>query len=89
MDVDFNVAHSFVIFMNSLHSSIQFSSTVDLDETRLKMAKNLGADVTFKVTSRDGNEVAEKIVKEFGESSKTIECTGVESSIKSAIVVSS
>ena len=51
------------------------------------MAKKLGANYTFKIKSRDGREVANEILKEFGESDKTIECTGVESSITSAIHV--
>lgn len=57
----------------------------DLDESRLKVAKELGADTTFKITSRDGKEVAEQINKEFGNVDKTIECTGAESSIHTAI----
>ena len=51
----------------------------DLDPTRLKMAKDLGADITFEIKTKDGREVADNIVKEFGESDKTVECTGVES----------
>ena len=52
------------------------------------MAKSLGANQTFQIKSKDGREVADEILKEFGESDKTIECTGVESSISSAIYVS-
>ena len=66
--------------------SISFSHS-DLDDKRLEMAKKLGANYTFKIKSRDGREVSNEILKEFGESDKTIECTGVESSITSAIYV--
>ncbi|XP_066910749.1 sorbitol dehydrogenase-like [Clytia hemisphaerica] len=58
----------------------------DLDEGRLSMAKQLGADVTIRIQSKDGREVAKQIESVFGESDKTIECTGVESSITSAIL---
>jgi len=51
------------------------------------MAKELGADMTFQIKTKDGREVADNIVKGFGESNKSIECTGVESSITSAIYV--
>lgn len=60
-------------------------AVTDLDEGRLKIAKELGADMIFKVTSRDGKVVAEQIKKEFGRVDKTIECTGAESSIHTAI----
>ena len=53
------------------------------------MAKKLGADEIFKVESRDGKVVAEQIEKKFGLADETIECTGAESSIHTAIYVSS
>ena len=62
---------------------------IDLDESRLKVAKELGADMTFKITSRDGREVAEQVNKEFGKVDKTIECSGAESSVHTAVYVSS
>ena len=64
-----------------------FFPITDLDESRLKVAKELGADMTFKITSRNGKEVAQQINKEFGPVDKTIECTGAESSIHTAIYV--
>ncbi|XP_004207543.2 sorbitol dehydrogenase isoform X1 [Hydra vulgaris] len=57
----------------------------DIDEGRLEMAKKFGVDKAFKVTSRDGKEVANMIINEFGQANKTIECTGVESSIQTGI----
>ena len=52
------------------------------------MAKQLGADEIFKVESQDGKVVAELIEEMFGLSDQTIECTGAESSIHTAIYVS-
>lgn len=57
----------------------------DLDENRLKMAAELGADETLKITSRDGKEVADQIQQVFGQADRTIECTGAESSIQTGI----
>ena len=53
----------------------------DISESRLAKAKEMGADATFHVTSRDSRETADDIVKLHGYSDLTIECTGVESSI--------
>lgn len=53
----------------------------DISESRLDKAKELGADATFHVTSRDCRETADKIVDMSGLSDLTIECTGVEASI--------
>lgn len=63
----------------------------DIDESRLEMAKRLVPRVrTVKVESGVGPEdVAEKIKKALGrEAGLVLECTGVESSIHSAIYVS-
>jgi threonine dehydrogenase-like Zn-dependent dehydrogenase len=63
----------------------------DLDENRLEMAKMLVPRVrTVKVASGVGPEgVAEEIKKALGqEAGLVLECTGVESSIHSAIYVS-
>jgi L-iditol 2-dehydrogenase len=63
----------------------------DLDENRLEMAKRLVPRVrTVKVAGGVGAEgVAEEIKKALGqEAGLVIECTGVESSIHSAIYVS-
>ncbi|KAK3739024.1 hypothetical protein QZH41_010483, partial [Actinostola sp. cb2023] len=60
----------------------------DLDEGRLAKAKELGADYTIKVESRDGKEVAKKVMEAMGPADKTIECTGVESSIHTGIYFS-
>jgi len=57
----------------------------DLDEGRLKVAKELGADETFKISSRDGKVVAKEITDSFGLPDQTIECTGAESSIHTGV----
>lgn len=60
-----------------------------MDEGRLAKAKELGADYTIKVESRDGKEVAKKILEQLGTTAdKTVECTGVESSIHTGIYAS-
>lgn len=74
---DFIIIYLFILFI----------CNVDLDEGRLAVAKKLGANMTFKITSRDGKEVAQMINKEFGDVDKTIECTGADSSIHTAIYV--
>ena len=89
-----SISHSLIVlFFNSL--SLTFIShftylfmTSDLDESRLAKAKELGADYTIKVESRDGKEVAKKVMEVMGPADKTIECTGVESSIHTGIYVS-
>lgn len=60
---------------------------VDLDENRLKMAKALGADLVFKAGGCDARTMAKQIEKEFGMADRTIECSGAESSIHTAIYV--
>ena len=65
----------------------QLHYVLDLDEGRLDLAKKYGADKLFKITSRDGKEVANIITNEFGQTNRTIECTGVESSIQTGIYV--
>lgn len=57
----------------------------DLDDDRLQMATNLGANETFKVESRDAKEVANSIIEKFGQADRTIECTGAESSMQTGI----
>lgn len=58
----------------------------DLDEKRLQMAKQLGADFVVKVTSKEPKEMAGQIEECFGEKPEiTIECSGAPPSIKTAI----
>ena len=59
----------------------------DLDEHRLQIAKSLGADFVFKVGGCDSKTLAKQIEAEFGMADRTIECTGAESSIHTAIYV--
>lgn len=74
-----------VVLLCAKSSGASSVAITDLDERRLQLAEKLGADVTFKVSSKDGREVANDVLEKFGESDQTIECTGVESSITSAI----
>lgn len=59
----------------------------DLDENRLKMASQLGADEVFQIKSRDAKEVSDEIKNSFGQPLRTIECSGAESSIQTGILV--
>ena len=52
------------------------------------MAASLGANETFKVESRNAKEVANSITTKFGYADRTIECTGAEPSMQTAIYVS-
>ena len=74
--------------MPCIHLVILLIDT-DLEENRLQKAKELGADHTVKVTSRDSRAVAEQITKTLGcQADHTIECTGAQPSIATAIYVS-
>ncbi|CAH1252768.1 SORD [Branchiostoma lanceolatum] len=58
----------------------------DIEAKRLEFARQMGADVTVHVTSRDGQEVADQVVQRLGCSPDvTIECSGAESSIHAGI----
>ena len=65
-----------------------FFLTLDLDENRLNMAKKLGADYVIKVdTTAEAKEMAKKARDCLGRVDRSIECTGAESSIRTAIYV--
>ncbi|XP_067665820.1 sorbitol dehydrogenase-like [Haliotis asinina] len=58
----------------------------DIDEKRLEFASKLGADYTFKVTSRDPAVTAQQIEETLGQpADKAIECSGATPSIWTAI----
>ena len=63
---------------------------LDLFESRLEMAKKMGADHVLKITKGDTPEDVAKIVAErLGDMpDRTIECTGAESAIQTGIYVS-
>ena len=62
---------------------------IDLDENRLRVAKEMGATYTVKVTTRDSRDLAKQIVDTLGcNPDRTIECSGAEASIATAIYVS-
>ena len=53
------------------------------------MAKELGATYTVKVTTRDSRALAKQVVETLGcQPDQTIECSGAEPSIATAIYVS-
>ena len=61
----------------------------DLDAGRLEVAKQLGADHTLQVKTRDGRQLAQQIVETLGcQPDHTIECSGAPASIATAIHVS-
>ncbi|KAH3803612.1 sorbitol dehydrogenase-like isoform X1 [Dreissena polymorpha] len=58
----------------------------DIDEKRLVMAKEMGADCVVKVTSKDAKEVAAQVIEALGEKPDfTIECSGAPPSTRTAI----
>lgn len=63
----------------------------DIDQNRLRVAKELGADGVYQVQRGLGaEETAEEIIKIFRDGRRpdvTIECSGAESSIKTAVYV--
>lgn len=58
----------------------------DIDDTRLNMARQMGADVTLKVTSNDARYVANQIEGMMGgQPGVSIECSGADLSYATAI----
>ncbi|XP_060062560.1 sorbitol dehydrogenase-like [Ylistrum balloti] len=58
----------------------------DIDESRLTMAKKMGATYTVKVTSRDPQVVAKQIEETMGDLAEiTIECSGATPSVQTSI----
>lgn len=61
----------------------------DINEGRLKVAQEMGATYTVKVTTRDSRALAKEIETTLGcQPDHSIECSGAESSIATAIYVS-
>ena len=60
-----------------------------MDQSRLDVAKKMGADYPLLVNTRDPQEMAKKIEEAFGEQPDiTVECSGAEASINTGIYVS-
>ena len=60
----------------------------DIDEDRLKVAKDMGATYTVKVTSRDSRAVAKEVAEVLKcQPDCAMECSGVEGSVATAIYV--
>ncbi len=63
-------------------------SPADLDENRLCVAREMGADHTVKVVTRDTRALAQQITETLGsQPTQSIECSGAEPSIATAIYV--
>ena len=62
----------------------------DIDENRLRVAKEMGAKYVVKVTTtKDSRALAEEIVSTLGcAPDRTLECSGAGPSIATAIYVS-
>jgi len=61
---------------------------VDVVENRLRTAKEMGATYVTKVDTKDSKLMAQKIVEQVGSMVDiTIECSGAESSVQTAIYV--
>lgn len=61
---------------------------VDIVKQRLEVAKVMGADQVIKVDTKDSQKLANQIKDTMGVAPHiTIECTGVESSVATAIYV--
>ena len=62
----------------------------DINEGRLKIAKDLGATHIINSTGKTPEQIAEEVLEATGEADRpevAIECSGVESSIQSAALV--
>lgn len=77
--------------LSNTHTHLLLSpppSFPDLDASRLAVAKKLGADHTVQVTTRDSRELSRIITGQLGcEADQTIECSGAEPSVATAIYV--
>lgn len=60
----------------------------DISETRLAVAKEMGADHTVLVKTKDGKQLAKRVESTLDAMPDiTIECSGAESSIQTGIYV--
>jgi len=61
---------------------------IDIVEQKLEVAKMMGADHVVKVNTNDSRKLANQIKDKIGVAPEiAIECTGVESSVATAIYV--
>lgn len=68
---------------------VVFFYVSDIDEARLKKAKEIGADYVLKITSKDPLVAAQAIEETVGDKVDiSIECSGAAQSIQTAIYVS-
>ena len=65
-----------------------YCTSPDLDAGRLEVAKKLGADHVVQVSTRDSHQLSRIITEQLGcEPDQSIECSGAEPSIATAIYV--
>ena len=65
-----------------------YCTSPDLDAGRLEVAKKLGADHIVQVSTRDSRQLSRIITEQLGcEPDQSIECSGAEPSIATAIYV--
>ena len=90
----FNFKINFSLYIYFLHFSvfccypIVYSLLADIDEGRLRVARELGATHTVQVTSADDRAVAKEICATMGcQPDISIECSGAEASVAAAIYV--
>lgn len=63
-------------------------TSIDISESRLEVAKSLGADHTLQVGQENAETLASRVAEKLGAPADvTIECSGAESSIRLAIFV--
>lgn len=61
----------------------------DIDQSRLEVAKKMGADHVVRVTSKDPLDLAQAVEDAVGDKVDiTMECSGAEASTQAAIYVS-
>ena len=80
----------FIITMSICIISCLLCSLVDISQSRLDFAKQMGADHIILAETKDGQVMAEKVKAAFGGHMPDIsmDCSGAESAIQLAIYVS-
>lgn len=85
----FNNSKYFQVFTYILFCLLKYSAYFkDIDETRLALAKSLGADFTIRVSSEKPEQLATNISEILGDHPDvTIECSGTNFGFSTGIYV--